>query len=107
MLHHLFHLPFVIMYFVAVALMIMVAAFLLQPLGACARHRCASRRSQAFADRYPENLAFEDYRRATLTRLEKDAEEFRSYLEGLRSAADASAFQSFLQGRKNGGSSAS
>ncbi|MGO4682051.1 DUF2852 domain-containing protein [Hyphomicrobium sp. 2TAF46] len=104
MFHHLLHLPFVILHFVGMALLIMVAVILLRPF---ARRRCAMAGACGSADRTPENSAFEDYRRATIARLENEAEEFRSYLEKLRRAADASAFQAFLQSRKNGGSSVS
>lgn len=104
MSHHLLHLPFVILHFAAVVLLIMGAAILLRPL---ARRRGGMEGACGSAGRNPENSAFEDYRRATITRLESEAEEFRSYLEKLRRAADASAFQAFLQSRKNGGSSVS
>ncbi|RUP08733.1 DUF2852 domain-containing protein [Hyphomicrobium sp.] len=102
MFHHLLHLPFVILHFVAVVLLIMGAAFLLRRF---AWRRCGVEGASGSADRTPENSAFEDYRRATIARLEKEAEEFRMYLERLRRAADASAFQAFLEHRKNSGSS--
>ncbi|WP_045837340.1 DUF2852 domain-containing protein [Hyphomicrobium sp. 99] len=104
MLHHLLHLPFIILHFVATALIIVGAVVLFR---AFARRRCGMESLQSSSNGYPENSAFEDYRRATITRLEKEADEFRSYLEKLRRAADASAFQAFLQSRKNGGSSVS
>ncbi len=104
MFHHLLHLPFVILHFAAVALMIVGAVVLFRPFAA---GRCGHHRARPLPDSEPENRAFEDYRRATLTRLEKEADEFRSYLEKLRRAADASAFQAFLQSRRDGGSSAS
>ena len=104
MFHHLLHLPFVILHLAAVALMILGAAVLLRPLAAS---RCGARRAHDAPDSGVQNKAFEDYRRATLERLEKEADEFRAYLDKLRRAADASAFQAFLQSRRNGGSSAS
>ncbi|MFT3733198.1 MAG: DUF2852 domain-containing protein [Hyphomicrobium sp.] len=51
------------------------------------------------------NRAFDDYRRATLTKLEREADEFRNYLDGLRRAADAAAFEAFLKSRRSEGSS--
>lgn len=104
MFHHLLHLPFVILHFAATVLLIIGAAILLRRF---AWRRCGMAGACGSADRIPENSAFEDYRRATITRLEKEAEEFRSYLDKLRRAADASAFQAFLQSRKNGDSSVS
>jgi len=105
MFHHFFH-PFAFLHVAAVALLIMAAAMLLGPRRGFARHRCGPG-SESYPPRDTDNSAFEDYRRATLARLEKEAEEFRSYLDGLRHAADASAFQAFLQGRKNRDSSVS
>jgi uncharacterized protein DUF2852 len=49
------------------------------------------------------NAAFDGYRRATLKKLELEADEFRKYLDGLRRAADAAAFQSFLTARRGEG----
>ena len=46
--------------------------------------------------------AFEDYRRATLLRLEDEAREFRSFLDRLRQAADAADFEAFLKARRQG-----
>jgi hypothetical protein len=46
--------------------------------------------------------AFEDYRRATLFRLEDEAREFRSFLDRLRQAADAADFEAFLKARRQG-----
>ncbi|CAA2136902.1 DUF2852 domain-containing protein [Hyphomicrobium sp. ghe19] len=105
MFHHFFH-PLAFLHFVTVALVLMAVVMFLKARCGFARHRCGAGR-ESNPRRDTENSAFEDYRRATITRLEKEAEEFRSYLDGLRRAADASAFQAFLQARKNGESSAS
>lgn len=48
----------------------------------------------------PRNDAFEDYRGATLRKLELEADEFRKYLEGLRRAADSAAFETFMKSRR-------
>jgi hypothetical protein len=104
MFHHFFH-PLAFLHIVAVALVIMAAAMFLKARWGFARHRCGPR-PESYSRRETDNSAFEDYRRATIARLEKEAEEFRSYLDGLRRAADASAFQAFLQARKSGDSSA-
>jgi hypothetical protein len=105
MLHHLFHLPFVIFHFVIVALLIATAVVVLRPMAMAARYRCASRRASAPRSAY--NAAFEDYRQATLKRLEQEADEFRAYLDRLRHSADAAAFEAFLNARRTGGQSAS
>jgi hypothetical protein len=47
------------------------------------------------------NSAFEDYRRATLETLESEAAEFRTFLDGLRRAADSADFEAFLKSRRN------
>ena len=47
------------------------------------------------------NSAFEDYRRATLETLEGEAAEFRTFLDGLRRAADSADFEAFLKSRRN------
>jgi type III secretory pathway component EscR len=107
MLHHLFFLPFVIFHFVVTALLIAAAFFILRPMAMVMRHRCASGCDRARRQRSPDNTAFEDYRQATLKRLEQEAEEFRSYLARLRRAADAAAFEAFLKARKAGESPAS
>ena len=49
------------------------------------------------------NSAFDDYRRATLRRLEDEAAEFRTFLHGLKRAADAAEFDAFLKSRREGG----
>lgn len=49
------------------------------------------------------NAAFDDYRRATLAKLEGEAAEFRTFLDRLRRAADASDFEAFLKSRRERG----
>ena len=46
------------------------------------------------------NTAFNDYRDATLKDLEGEADQFRSYLDGLRHARDKSEFDAFLDERR-------
>lgn len=53
------------------------------------------------------NSAFDDYRRATLRRLEDEAAEFRTFLNGLKRAADAAEFEQFLKLRRASGPQAS
>ncbi len=66
-------------------------------------------REQA-TDRAPPtgNRAFDEYREATLKRLEDEAHEFRAFLEQLRMAKDRAEFDQFMAERKsrpaNGGS---
>jgi hypothetical protein len=47
------------------------------------------------------NTAFDDYRAATLKRLEDEAAAFSSQLEGLRHAKDRSEFETFLKERRD------
>lgn len=47
------------------------------------------------------NRAFDDYREATLKRLEDEQREFREYLERLRLAKDRSEFDQFVADRKS------
>jgi hypothetical protein len=68
--------------------------------------RAWSPRCQHFDDRSKQdrnNSAFDDYRRATLRRLEDEAREFRAFLARLRERADAADFQDFLKSRRAGG----
>jgi hypothetical protein len=53
------------------------------------------------------NSAFDDYRRATLRKLEDEATEFRTFLDGLKCAADAAEFDAFLKSRRDGDPQAS
>ena len=46
------------------------------------------------------NSAFDDYRSATLTKLEQEAADFRTYLNELRHAKDKSEFDAFLNERR-------
>ena len=47
------------------------------------------------------NAAFDEYRAATLRRLEEEAREFRDYLERLRMAKDRAEFEQFMTERRN------
>ena len=47
------------------------------------------------------NRAFDEYRDATLKRLEDEQREFRDFLERLRLAKDRSEFDQFMEDRKN------
>jgi uncharacterized protein DUF2852 len=52
------------------------------------------------------NHAFDEYREATLKRLEEEAEEFQSFLKRLRHAKDKAEFDQFMAERGQGGASA-
>lgn len=101
---------FRILFFIAIAAM--AGAFLLGGglFRACAsgpRQHCWRHPNRRFDEpprRDPGNSAFDDYRRATLNRLEDEAREFRTFLAKLRQAADAADFQAFLKSRRAGGS---
>ncbi len=104
MLHHLLFLPFFIIFHVAGIVLLLVAGAVL--LKAFRRYRPGSgRRDLAMSKdghmRRSRNEAFDEYRRATLKKLESEAEEFRKYLDGLRRAADAAAFETFLKSRRS------
>lgn len=77
-----------------------------------------SRWKQRFADRWERNggdrwrggafpssgnRAFDEYREATLKRLEDEQREFREFLERLRLAKDRAEFDQFMADRKNRG----
>jgi hypothetical protein len=47
------------------------------------------------------NRAFDDYREATLKRLEEEEREFRSFLDRLRQAKDKSEFDQFMTERRD------
>ncbi|SFV25866.1 DUF2852 domain-containing protein [Hyphomicrobium facile] len=47
------------------------------------------------------NKAFDDYRDATLKRLEEEEREFRAFLERLRQAKDKSEFDQFMSERRD------
>ena len=47
------------------------------------------------------NKAFDDYREATLKRLEEEEREFRSFLDRLRQAKDKSEFDQFMAERRD------
>jgi hypothetical protein len=48
------------------------------------------------------NRAFDEYREATLKRLEEEQREFRDFLDNLRHAKDRAEFDQFMSSRKNG-----
>jgi hypothetical protein len=96
-LHHLIFLPFFILFHVVGLIFLFFAAVVV--MKAFRRRRfamCAGQNQGAPSG----NTAFDDYRRATLKKLELEAEEFRKYLDGLRRAADAAAFERFLKSRR-------
>jgi hypothetical protein len=65
--------------------------------------RFRSRAQRSFDDSHSRDLgnsAFDEYRRATLRKLEDEAREFRAFLAKLRNAADATDFQDFLKSRR-------
>lgn len=47
------------------------------------------------------NSAFDEYRTATLQKLEQEGAEFRSYLDGLRHAKDKTEFDAYLKDRRD------
>jgi hypothetical protein len=68
---------------------------------------CSYRRSEWTAWRAMRptgNAAFDDYRRATLERLEEESREFVAFVERLRRAKDQSEFEAFMaeRSRQNG-----
>lgn len=106
-LHHLIFLPFFVLFHVVGFVFLFFAAVILTKAfrrrrGAC----CGGSETQGFSSsrgddlRRSRNPAFDDYRRATLRKLEAEAEEFRRYLDGLRRATDAAAFEAFLKSRR-------
>ncbi len=50
------------------------------------------------------NRAFDEYREATMRRLEEEFGEFRSFLDKLREAKDRQEFEQFMNDRRNRGS---
>ena len=67
---------------------------------------------QARDDRAPYfrptgNRAFDDYREETLGKLEREADEFRSFLERLRHAKDKAEFDQFMAERRSSGDTSS
>jgi hypothetical protein len=65
------------------------------------RRRHDSRRCDVFSgeSRSTGNAAFDDYREATLRRLEEERREFTQFLERLRRAKDQEEFDSFMAER--------
>ena len=52
------------------------------------------------------NAAFDDYRRATLERLDEESREFKAFVERLRQAKDQAEFEAFMAERsRQGGAS--
>jgi hypothetical protein len=51
------------------------------------------------------NHAFDEYREATLKRLEEEANEFQAFLKRLRHAKDKAEFDQFMAERRQGGTS--
>ncbi len=103
MLLHLLFVPFfVIFHIVGIVLLFLGAAVALKVFRHCRAGRSTRDLAMSRGEhiRRPRNEAFDDYRRATLKKLESEAEEFRKYLDGLRRAADASAFEAFLKSRR-------
>jgi hypothetical protein len=92
----------------------------------CARHGGMTRWQQRMADKWDRkwdrrgdgwgapqrawasttgNRAFDEYREATLRRLEDESREFREFLERLRMAKDRSEFDEFMAERQKRGDS--
>jgi hypothetical protein len=51
-------------------------------------------------------VAFDEYRRETLRRLEEEQKEFQEYLDRLRAAKDKSEFDQFMSERRGRGEAA-
>ncbi len=102
MLHHLLFLPFFpLFHVVGIVLLFIGGAVVLK-----AFRRCRPGPRAEYLGRRSGNEAFNDYRRATLKKLEAEAEEFRKYLDGLRRSADAASFEAFLKSRRGESGSA-
>lgn len=81
----------------------------------CSSHGDRAHWQQRFADKWERrsgeawrggfsssgNRAFDEYREATLKRLEDEQREFREFLERLRLAKDRAEFDQFMANRKN------
>lgn len=63
---------------------------------------CSHRRMRRNAYAPTGNTAFDDYRRATLERLEEEREAFGGFMEKLRRARDKAEFDQFMTERKAG-----
>ncbi|HML30033.1 MAG TPA: DUF2852 domain-containing protein [Hyphomicrobium sp.] len=107
--HHLIFLPFFVLFHIVGFVFLLFAAFVLakafrrrRAFGCVGSETQGSSFSQGEDLRRSGNAAFDDYRRATLRKLEVEAEEFRKYLDGLRRATDAAAFEAFLKSRRAG-----
>lgn len=63
-------------------------------------------RARSFAAGFSSsgNRAFDEYREATMKRLEEEFGEFRSFLDKLREAKDRQEFEQFMNDRRNRGS---
>jgi hypothetical protein len=98
-LHHLIFFPLFVLFHVVGVIFLFVAVAV---VAKAFRRRRIERggASNSGDDPRSGNAAFNDYRRATLRKLELEAEEFRKYLDGLRRAADAAAFDTFLKSRR-------
>lgn len=62
--------------------------------------RTAGREARSWGGGSSGNRAFDEYREATLRRLEDESQEFRDFLEKLRMARDRSEFDQFMADRK-------
>lgn len=102
-----------LMFFVAIAAFAGLVLFgtglfgvLVRALGSGVRRAYWSYQNRRFDSPAPprdlDNAAFEDYRRATMTKLDSEAQEFRAFLAKLRQAADAADFKAFLNSRRAG-----
>lgn len=66
--------------------------------------KCGGRkvRSMRRSQRPTGNTAFDEYREATLQRLEDEQKEFQSFLDRLRAAKDREEFEQFMRDRRRG-----
>jgi hypothetical protein len=61
------------------------------------------RRFDARPYRDSDSSAFDDYRRASLRKLEEEAKDFRTFLAKLKARTDAADFENFLRARRASG----
>jgi hypothetical protein len=63
----------------------------------------SGRRFDVPRSRDSDSSAFDDYRHASLRKLEEEAKDFRAFLAKLKDRADAADFENFLRARRAGG----
>jgi hypothetical protein len=69
----------------------------------CNNWNLGGRNDRGFRRGSSGNVAFDEYRRETLRRLEEEQKEFQEYLDRLRAAKDKSEFDQFMAERRGRG----